>query len=290
MDLAPLEVVNGERRPVHDEIDEFRNPADGYSSWCSFIEGRSNFVPTIQIGDLNEFQVQVARLHALGRGLVLRLPPQAFAFAQQISQRLAAIVGDGETTCVIFDFERQNLELLQRQAQVVSFVEGVHADLPQAAVSISASSFPDSFTHITHQDIYERLLFDGVAQHIGEARLIYSDRGSARAERQNGGGGDIPPRVDYALGNRWTFFRAADANNRPAAYAAQALAAMESDGWDPELRLWGTQMIERTALGDLDAISSQARATAARINIHLHRQLFSGGGGAMYQTDEDWTD
>jgi hypothetical protein len=58
-----------------------------------------------------------------------------------------------------------------------------------------------------------------------------------------------------------------------------------------EERVWGTQMIERTALGDPDAITSPVRATAARINIHLHRQLFYDDPGAgLYDTDEEWTD
>ena len=60
--------------------------------------------------------------------------------------------------------------------------------------------------------------------------------------------------------------------------------------WDPELRLWGTQMIERTSLGDLDAIISPARSTAVRINIHLHQQLFYGEPGSLHATDEDWVD
>jgi hypothetical protein len=66
---------------------------------------------------------------------------------------------------------------------------------------------------------------------------------------------------------------------------------MDDEGaWDAGLRLWGTQMIERTSLGDPDAITSPARATATRINIHLHRQLFFDDPDGLYETDEDWSD
>ena len=54
--------------------------------------------------------------------------------------------------------------------------------------------------------------------------------------------------------------------------------------------LWGKQMIERTAYGDEGAISSPPKATAARINIHLHQQLFFGNQAGLYDTDEDWSD
>lgn len=73
-------------------------------------------------------------------------------------------------------------------------------------------------------------------------------------------------------------------------YIAQASLLIASDVWDADLRVWGTQMIERTALGDRDAITSPARSTAARINIHLHRQIFFDDPAQGYDTDEEWTD
>jgi hypothetical protein len=88
----------------------------------------------------------------------------------------------------------------------------------------------------------------------------------------------------------WRFFRAPDEANRAAVYRRLAQLVIGSPIWDAGLRLWGTQMIERTALGDPNAITSPARATSARINIHLHRQLFFDNPGAGYDTDEDWSD
>jgi hypothetical protein len=64
----------------------------------------------------------------------------------------------------------------------------------------------------------------------------------------------------------------------------------DEEVWDARLRVWGTQMIERTALGDPDAILSPARATATRINLHLHRQLFFDDPDGLYETDEEWMD
>jgi hypothetical protein len=86
------------------------------------------------------------------------------------------------------------------------------------------------------------------------------------------------------------FFRASDATNRRASYEAQAQRLVDASCWDAQLRIWGTQMIERTALGDAAAIVSQAKAAAARINIHLHLQTFHDDPGAIHDTDEEWTD
>jgi hypothetical protein len=49
-------------------------------------------------------------------------------------------------------------------------------------------------------------------------------------------------------------------------------------------------MIERTAAGDTSAISSPARSTAARINLHLHLQSFYDDPAAAEETDEEWED
>jgi hypothetical protein len=73
-------------------------------------------------------------------------------------------------------------------------------------------------------------------------------------------------------------------------YQLQASALIASRHWDSRLRLWGCQMIEKTAFGDESGITSPNRATAARINIHLHQQLWFGDAEALYDTDEEWKD
>ena len=278
------------RRPVHDQLDALRVSTNGYQAWCDLIEANPNFVPGLQLEDLNQLRAQAVRLHALGRGILVRIRSAAFPFAEGIAQQVASVTDRGRDVCFFLDFERANGDLLNRQLVTTGVVTSILNAAPRAFVAISASSFPDSFTAIVDQEIYERRLFNGVRQQLDNGRLIYSDRGSARAERQSGGAGMIPPRVDYAEPVRWTFFRAEDADNRFQQYQEQSRLVMSSPGWDGRLRLWGTQMIERTAIGDRTAIISQAKATAVRINIHLHRQLYFDNPAAAYDTDEEWRD
>lgn len=276
------------RRPVHDDLDALSEPDDGFQNWCEFIEDRPNLIPVVQLRDLEELSEQAERLANLERGLAVRLPYPTFGFIGPIMRQLRAAIGDRDDICVILDFERQDRFLLNRTAEAVGYSRTIQAELPNAFVSTSASSFPDAFGAIQEQEIFERSLFQGVSLELVGERLIYSDRGSARVEPTGGGGGEIPPRIDYARPNQWNFFRS-DGGNRAAAYQAQAQAAMDHPAWDEHLHIWGTQMIERTALGDRAAIASQARAAAVRINIHLHRQTFFSDGD-VYDTDEDWSD
>jgi len=292
IDLIEPEFVEN-RRPVHDQLDMLRNPANGYRAWCNFIEEHPNFVPALQLNDPVQVRAETVRLHALGRGMIVPIPrvPTSFPLVPGIAQSVASSTNQGRDVCFFLDFGRAHGDLIMQQMATSTAITAILNAAPNAFVAISASSFPDTFVSVTEQEIYERALFSGVSMHLNSRRLIYSDRGSARAERQSGGGGGtIPPRIDYAERTRWTFFRADGADARLNSYQAQASRTMNSESWDARLRLWGTQMIERTAIGDNAAIISPAKATAVRINIHLHRQLFYDDPIGVYNTDEEWRD
>lgn len=290
-DLCPPEVPTGEPRPVHAELQQLRQPARGYANWCSFVEEHPNIIPTIQLGDLRELDEQVVRLRDLGRGLAVYLHGPALRLIANLAPAIGGLTKGGADLCFVIDLGQRGSDLLVDQASATAYVNAIRAIAPSAVVAISASTFPSGFVSLDAQDIYERAHFEGVVRQLGRAGLIYSDRGSARAEKQMGGGGTPAPRVDLAGSTGWAFFRDGDeTNSRPQAYKKQAMRAMASPAWDAALKLWGCQMIERTALGDRDAVKSPSSSTAARINIHLHQQLFYGNQPGLYETDEEWDD
>ena len=65
---------------------------------------------------------------------------------------------------------------------------------------------------------------------------------------------------------------------------------MSEDYWISDLHVWGTQKIELTGKGDKYGIDSPWMATAVRINIHLHQQLYYDSPAELTDTDEDWED
>lgn len=280
------------RRPVHNELDLLRDPNDGYSNWCDFIEGHENFIPTIQFSDISNVRSQVRRFSNLGREIVLRVPEVILGTAPNLI-RIACEEIQASKICVVLDFEKQNRSILTRQAFATGIISSLRDLTKECHIAVSASSFPDTFVGLTGQDIFERQFFDGILDVTSDSRLIYSDRGSARAERQGGGGGAPAPRIDYANSVNWAFFREEiePEADRLAAYQRVAARTMTSDTWDDGLNLWGTQLIVRTAQGEPTAINSAQVATAARINIHLHQQLLYGAPPSeVHDTDDDWSD
>jgi hypothetical protein len=289
----PVVVSVGEREPVKDrpvfaELERLREPDDGFANWCEFIEAHANYVPVAQLGlDEQQEPAQIEKLYALQRGLVLHLERRTHGFLGAISNRVGELTGGGDGVCFIVDFETATQDHLQVAALALGYIQALRAHSPHAYISISASSFPNGFTDLIEQQIYERRLFNELVGQPGVERLIYSDRGSARAEQLSGGSGVIPSRIDYPLFNDWKFYRSAETGF--SGYMEQAKALTKDNAvWNSNLRVWGTQMIERTARGDFSAIDTPQKATAARINLHLQLQTFYGQQDQAEDTEEDW--
>jgi hypothetical protein len=278
-------------RPVFGELETVRDPSDGFANWCEFFEldGHERFVPVAQLGiDPVAEQLQLTRLHGLGRGLAIHLERNALSSLNILSEAVAGITEGGRDVCFIIDYGAAREDHLQLAAQATTLISIVRANAPSAVIALSASSFPQSFQGLTAQPIYERLLYDEVANQVGSVGLIYSDRGSARAEQQSGGSGVIPARIDYPGFDRWTFHRSDETGLH--GYIEQARALIGSALWNGDLRVWGTQMIERTARGDASAIDTPGKSTAARINLHLQLQAFYNDREAVNDTEDDWED
>ena len=283
-------IAMGEReqpneRLVHAELDALRETTHGFRQWCEFFEANENYIPAIQFSpDVLAEEEQIARLFDIDRGVVVVIEPPAFGFVSLIAQRVGQRTQGGHGVCFIIDFGPAGRDHLEVAARAMGYIDAIRRHTPAAYVALSASSFPDNFAGRKSQLIYERRLFDTLPT---SSNLIYSDRGSARAERQTGGGGQPNPRIDYPLRTEWEFHRSDEVFGFTG-YAQQARNLMSADYWNPELRVWGTQMVERTAAGDTSAIGSPQKATAARINIHLQLQTFYDVPDAAENTDEDW--
>lgn len=286
-------------KPVYQEIKDLLKPDEGYENWFNFLVEHKRAIPCLQCGDLDNLWLQIHRLSSLQRGLVLRIcADDSYADKHDLIIRTLA-ENTEEQILVIYDLGSIDHNYEERLPLLSAFMMEARKMLPKAVMAISASSFPTSFSgmHKGESSIYERILFNKINDSAIFGPLIYSDRGSARAQKQDGGGGTPPPRIDYPLKKDWRFVRREVDDNIPnskalrrAAYVEIANEIVKSGYWIPELRLWGTQQIELTAEGNDFAIYTAQRSTAARINIHLYTQLHYNEKYEEISTDEEWVD
>lgn len=290
----PIIVGVGDQEPyqarqVFDELEELRSPSNGFRNWCRFVRDHENFVPIAQLfsRDISQEDIQIEQLLSFGRGVVLHIPVGAFGGLGALVARINLIAGDGNEVLFVLDFGSVTNDHLQIGLLALGLISTIRTSCPLASIAVSATSFPSDFTNNPAQQlIFERRLFQAL---IGQQafRIIYSDRGSARIDRPGGGGGQPYPRIDYPMAEDWRFFRDS-MQSQFAGYQRQAILLANSPVWNPAIRVWGTQMIERTINGDRSAISDPRKATAARINLHLHVQTFFNDPSAAEDTDEEW--
>lgn len=306
IDYTAIEGLSvGEYRPVHHEIKALMDSSDGYKNWCSFIKEHPNAVPCLQLKDLSQFSTQLQVLCTFQRGVVLLL--KQADLESKVHEEILPQLTEVEDLLVILDLEQITKEFIDLQDQILLYLQAIRAILPNALMSLSSTSFPDGFGgyHKGTKTIYERSLFDKIRINI--EGLIYSDRGSARASKLSGGIGTPPPRIDYACKNEWHFIRMelsdsitsmekgisktmATKSEKKELYTTIAKKIMAEPYWEKDLALYSNYIIELTGEGDEFGIDSAQKATAARINKHLHTQLHYDSVDDLPDTDEDWID
>lgn len=285
--------------PIYSEIKDLLNPEGGYDNWFQFIANEESAIPCIRHEDLSSIHEQIHKLSSLNRGLVLRINPDEHNREKHNKILEALAPTEQEEILVIYDLEDIDENYGEKLALLELFMKEAKRAIPNIALSVSSSSFPSGFSgrERGENSIYERALFNRISTNGNFKPLIYSDRGSARAQKRDGGAGTPPPRIDYPLKKDWMFVRREVEDNAPnskarrkEAYIDIAKEVMSEGYWLPELRLWGTQQIEITAEGSDYGINSAQKSTAVRINIHLFVQLHYDTKAEEIDTDEEWTD
>lgn len=268
-DVFELEKYSIKNTDIHQKLRELRDPHNYFEKWYNFIAERKNFVPSpILISDDDQTE-QILRLAGLNRGVVIRI--NARMQNGYRPKHISAITNcpNIDNLLVIIDLGTIRANYLTLESSCAELINNLAKNFTSARFSICGSSFPNSFKGIPSQRIYEFDLFKRVDEQVINANrpLIYSDYASARATRIDGGRGQkIPPRIDIMQNNQWLFFRPDEGGYKKA--ASQAYQQLEKKS------SWGAGLIESTINEETHKmITSQATASRARINIHLHEIL-----------------
>ncbi|WP_028294450.1 beta family protein [Oceanobacter kriegii] len=278
-------------RPVYEQLKALMDPTGGYKNWTEFVLSYDWCIPVIQTEEFDHVIEQCQTLTRSGRQFVIR-----FSLLDIETGRWLGLINmlSGFDPClIIFDFGRIDSGTQKYNDIFLGWLEKARSIFPSADFCISGSSFPDGFggTENGENPICERLLYNNLIKNF-RGNLIYSDYASARVKENRGGGGVPVPRIDFPLKNSWRYVRYREGSipNRTDQYRWAANEIMVKDYWQPELKVWGTQMIELTAQGNDYAISTPMKSTAVRINIHLYNQLHYDEELSEIDSDEDWED
>lgn len=291
-------------REVYDQVLNLSQPENGYSNWIEYCSSLKNAIPTIQLDDISELKLQCfqySKPETSEMPVALRI--KLNNYKQTEIEHILSIVSSTliNPLYILIDLGQVNHSYINNIPLIVKFVQYIinaTSCKKNCTYSLSATSFPSSFSGISEGEssVYERIIFDKVSNAI-VTKLIYSDYGSVSLNKATGASRVPPPRIDYPRKLEWKHIRkdfddvkTATKEEKHNIYTLLAKKIIEKEYWDPNLLVWGTQQIQKTAIGDSFGITDAQKATAARINIHLFQQLHYGEDIEEIDTDDDWVD
>lgn len=271
-------------RPAQRSFDELFVPDDGFQNYYRALEQIPRAVPVLRTNVENvQLERQLEHVEHLNRGLVLHLE-----FGQPDQSDLLRTTIERYEDVTVFIDTGWSRDLLQREMWASQLVQVATEAKAGIELVVSGSSFPASFQNLgskgsTRAD--ERYLHDALVRRHNAAVITYGDWGSTREPMP-----PVPmkmrPRIDVPMTREWISFRSVDGED----YREVASRAVADPLWPSSLDIWGTYVIRSTAEMLPGEIRGPAAATAARINIHIHRQAHFNSGVEVSDGDEPFVD
>jgi hypothetical protein len=277
-------------RPAQLEFENLFCVDNGFEAYYNLVESIPMAVPVLRLeGGVQSLEKQFHHIDRINRSFFVRIE---FTGNSIQTVTLKAILAQNRPFVPVVDMGwAPDVILRQVWAEgILSIIRSLTTEIPFEVV-LAASSFPESFAKMGGQKtvrIDERAMFKEIQSKFNTLELTYGDWASTRARQA-----PVPmttvPRIDFPLSTEWILFRSEEED-----YKEIAKRVIASSKWDSRLKIWGTNVIEWTASSDPTSdpakIRGPAAATAARINIHLHRQALFGLDTIVSDAPEPFTD
>ncbi|WP_428334291.1 beta family protein [Novosphingobium sp.] len=241
----------------------------GYILWEKLIHSHDNYIPCIQTFNVDKKAIshQIEYFLKLGRGLVFRFEIERNYDLDYLFERISEIMTDNLLCIFDYGYKEYSTELENRLSNLIDRLISIS---PTAKFVISGADFPNDFSQFDNfseaKEISSRQIFEILRSKYGNYNLYYGDWASTKPRRYDGGGGTPLPRIDFPTKQRWIIARSKE-DNWDFELAAKMITRLPE--WDDRPHVWGTGMIEKTALGLPGGISTGPEAIACRVNIHL---------------------
>lgn len=249
-----------------------------FIAWRDFISTIEHAVPVVQTpSDVKLSQIirQARSLEALGTKRVAFRITDFVADTPRVVAALSALDDPG-AALVIVDAGYIRDSMPATLSACISSINDIREEIPEAIISVVSTSFPATVTsHLTQETSGMRgtlaILERELHYAIGADAAIYGDHGSIHAKVYLTTGGRFMPRIDYPLSDAWEFERRPGKDSSGYIDAAGALLTRFPSIADEDT--WGAEKIRNAAMGEIDKMRTPARWIAARVNMHISRQL-----------------
>lgn len=258
------------------------SPSDNFAAWRSFVGGVEGAVPVVQTPANVKLAQIIKQARALEGAPIGRVAFRIIDFVLDTPRVLSALASldDPSQALVIVDAGYIRETMSASLSACVNAINEIRAEIPESIITVLSTSFPATVTsHLTSESagtcgslsILERELHSA----IGNDAAIYGDHGSIHSKVYLTTGGRFMPRIDYPLSDAWEFERRPGKDS--SGYIDAARAMLERFEAIQEEDTWGAERIRKAAAGDIEKMRTPARWIAARVNMHISRQLELSG-------------
>jgi hypothetical protein len=257
------------------------NPNDGFSAWRQCASEFPNAIPVLQFTDpvtqSKSIVRQAAQFCKSGREkIAIRINSETSDEIFPIIGHILAILDSADQLLLIIDCGQVRQKIADRAEFAKKAVARITEELdPSQVLNLTAVCLHDSFT--TPPDgatIYESHSREVWREASTSFPFLYGDYAGYRRRKNTSTymPGDWKAQVAYALPEAWIIYKhpnSQDANG----WIVGSKAIVENDAFDDALECWGSNLIKAAAAGDLGSYSSARYWHAAKINMHIQRQI-----------------
>lgn len=256
------------------------NPTGGFESWRAVVGKFPNAVPSIQYREVGANKKQILRQAALlsrgGNSIAIRVSakddPEIVSFIPQIM----AVLDSPDQLLIVVDTDYGRINIANRAGFAAGVLATVSAetDLEETHL-LRAVCLSSSFPPLTHDELksIDNLDWNLWAEARASFPFMFGDYGATQRYVSTG---FVPfdwrASAVLPLDTQWLAYR--DPNLRDEdGWIEGAKQLKVSEPYKPPPNTWGIQIIEQAAGGDLNGINNAGTWHAAKVNIHLHRQI-----------------
>jgi hypothetical protein len=265
-----------------DFLGEMLNPSDGYIAWRNFVSVFPNAIPVIQHTDTDVTGLQSLRQASMlsknGRKIAIRLKLTDEKAASNKVIQILSILDSPEQLLIIVDCGQGRLSLKRRiefaRTVIGEIVDGVDTKMRAGIRAVCVSgSYPDP----DHQGVK---VFNNEDWNIWkEASEIFPfqfgdySAMNRKIKKSTYMPNKFVPVVSYPTNEAWTIYRH-DVLSDYSGWSAGSKVIVKHETFEPAPDTEGVRLINLAAKDSADDAQSSRFWIAAKVNMHIHRQIY----------------
>lgn len=280
-DHAKIEKLQKAQNSYNEALLAHMMPTDGFSKWRECVSQYANAIPVLQFIDpasqSKNILRQAAQFWKAGvERLAIRITPETSEEIFPIIGQIVAFLDSAEQLLLIVDCGQGRQQIAERIEFAKRSAARVLEELdPSQVLNLTAVCLHDSYTSPPESaKIYGSHSRELWREASTGFPFLFGDYSGHRRLKKSSTymPGDWKAQVVYALPESWIIYRHDNAQD-PQGWIVGSKAIIDHDDFDDGLTCWGNGLMKAAATGKLDPYGSARYWHAAKINMHVSRQI-----------------